>query len=181
MTFLIFEQAALEGRPILKPTGETFKLAGRNLLYNAWKKLGEPLNKGWRVTRDELIQLHFSPHPPRDDVRLIIDFHPTATGKIGLIEPTEIYAYTWGSEGVAEWTPLMLKLRDVFYQEYEQDITPEQKAEIMNAIPYDFRGHDCIEFLYLKGDDKGWNWGRNGMTNAAFLHDAARDYFRKFF
>ena len=75
----------------------------------------------------------------------------------------------------------MLKFHDVFYQKYEQEISPTQKAEIMNAIPCDFHGADFIEFLYLNGDDKGWNWGRSGMTNAAFLHDAARDYFREFF
>jgi len=35
--------------------------------------------------------------------------------------------------------------------------------------------------LYLNGTDRGWNWGRNGMTNAAFLQNSARDYFRKYF
>ena len=63
MSFLIFEQAEIEGRPILRPTGETFSLAGHNLLYKAWEKREKPLNSGWRVTRGELIQLHFSPHP----------------------------------------------------------------------------------------------------------------------
>ena len=178
---MIFEQAAFEDRTILRQTGETFKLAGYNLLYQAWEKRGKPLNTGWRITRDELIQLHFAPQPPRDGVRLIIDFHPTATGRIGLIEPVEIYAYTWGDNGVAEWTPLMLKLRDVFYEEYEQTISPEQKTEILGAIPCNFAGQEWIEFLYLNGDNKGWNWGRNGMTNAAFLQGDARDYFRQFF
>lgn len=182
MTFLLFEKTALdEGGSILRPTGGTFKLAGYNLLHQAWENRGKPLNEGWHVTRDELIRLHFSPEPPRDDVRMVIDFHPTATGRIGLIEPTEIYAYTWGSEGIAQWTPLMLKFHDVFYQEYEEEISTEQKSEILKTIPCDFRGNDFIEFLYLNGDDKRWNWGRNGMTNAAFLHGAAREFFRRFF
>jgi hypothetical protein len=111
MAFLIFEETVLEDRPILRPTGETFKLAGRNILYKAWEARGKPLKTGWRVTRDELTRLCFSPLEPRPDVRLIIDFHPTATGKIGLIEPVEIYAYTWGESGVAQWTPLMLDFR----------------------------------------------------------------------
>jgi len=34
-----------------------------------------------------------------------------------------------------------------------------------------------MELLYLNGDNQGWNWGRNGMTNAAFIHGPARTYF----
>ena len=181
MAFLIFEQAAFEGRPILRKMEQTFKLAGYNLLHQAWETRGKPLNEGWHVTHDELIRLYYSPQQLRDDVRMIIDFHPTSTGRIGLIQPTDIYAYTWGGDvGIAAWTPLMLKLRDVFYQEYDS-ITPEEKAEILKAIPLDFEGGDSTEFLYLNGDDKGWNWGKNGMTNAAFLYGGALDYFRQFF
>lgn len=179
MTFLVFEQAAFQGRPILRPTGETFKLAGHNILYRAWEERGKPLNTGWRVTREEMVRLSGQ----KLDARLIIDFHPTATGRIGLIEPIEIFAYTWANEqGGAAWTPLMLKLRDVFYEEYEHGLTPEQKSKILNEqVPVDFQGEEPIEFLYLNGDDKKWNWGRNGMTNAAFLHRESRDYFRQFF
>jgi hypothetical protein len=59
MAFLIFEQTALEGHSILRPTGGTFKLAGYNLLYRAWENRGKPLNVGWQVARDELLRLHF--------------------------------------------------------------------------------------------------------------------------
>lgn len=145
MAFLIFEEVAFDDRPVLRPTGESFKLAGRNLLYKTWEKRGKLLNAGWQVRRDELIQLHFSPSPPRGGARLIIDFHPTATG-IGLIEPIEIYAYTFGKNGIAEWTPLMLELQDVFYKEYERTISAEQKAEILKTISYHFEGEESIEF-----------------------------------
>lgn len=37
---------------------------------------------------------------------------------------------------------------------------------------------DFVEFLYLQGN---WNWGMNGITNAAFLRGKARAYFREFF
>lgn len=181
MAFLIFERATFEGHSILRQkTGETFSLAGnRNgLLYRAWEKRGKPLNAGWRVTRDELIQLHFSLNPPRSDVRMIIDYDPSSKWRVALIDLIEIYAYTWDDKGAAGWTPLMLKFHDIAEQEYE---TPEQKVEMMKAIPYDSEGPDFVEFLYLKGDDGGWNWGRNGTTNAAFLHGDARDYFRQFF
>jgi hypothetical protein len=180
LSFLVFEQFTTEAGLALRPTGDYFKLAGRNLLYQAWKRMGKPLNKGWHISRGDLLDLHFGGTPPMD-ARLIIDFHPTADGRIGLIEPLDTYGYTFGDDGRATWTPLMLRLHDVFYKEYDVALTPEGRAEIMNRVPTNFEGQETIEFLYLNGDDKGWNWGRNGMTNAAFLQGGARDYFRQFF
>lgn len=181
MTFLVFEEFVAEGKQALRPTGEQFSLAGYNLLHRAWVGLGKPLDKGWHVTRDDLLNLYFDNRARPDGARLVIDFHPSATGRIGLIEPQDIYAYTFGREGGALWTPLMLRLSDVYYAEYETALTPEAKAEIMGRIPIDFAGEEAIEFLYLNGDDKGWNWGRNGTTNAAFIQGGARTYFKQFF
>ncbi len=180
MSFLVFEQFTTDTGPALRPTGDYFKLAGYNLLHRAWERLGRPIDQGWHVSRDDLLDLHFGAARP-SDARLIIDFHPTAAGRIGLIEPLDIYAYTFGDGGHATWTPLMLRLHDVFYEEYEVPLTPQGRAEIVNRVPTDFHGQEAIEFLYLNGDDHGWNWGRNGMTNAAFLQGGARDYFRRFF
>ena len=81
MAFLIFEEAAFEGHRILRQTGQTFKLAGYTLLHKAWEKRGKPLNVGWHVTHEDLIRLHYLPQQPRDDVRMMIDFHPTSTGR----------------------------------------------------------------------------------------------------
>lgn len=185
MSFLVFEQVHTQEGAVLRPrTNGTFSLAGCNvgLLHKAWEKRGRPLNAGWRVAREELIDLQFPDGRPSDsDLRLIIDFHPTATRRIGLIEPIEIFAYTWEENGGAAWTPLMLKLHDVFYEEYDVSLDPGRRAEILNAIPVDFEGEESVEFLYLNGDKKGWTWGRNGMTNAAFLFGAAREYFSQFF
>jgi hypothetical protein len=178
---MIFEEVVADGTGALRPTGDSFSLAGRNLLHRAWGRLGKPLNQGWKVSREDLLDLHFGDTPRPPGARLIIDFHPTSTGRIGLIEPINIYAYTWGDDGWASWTPLMLCLRDVYYKEYEVALSPESKEQIMNRVPTDFPGQESIEFLYLNGDDLCWNWGRNGMTNAAFLQGSARDYFRRFF
>jgi len=71
----------------------------------------------------------------------------------------------------------MLRLRDVFDKEYQHDISPH-RDEILRAIPYNGEGRESIEFLYVA---KWWNWGMNGMTNAVFLQNGARDYFRQFF
>lgn len=181
MTFLVFEQFAAEGQQALRSTGNQFRLAGYNLLHRAWERRGKPLDKGWHVTRDDLLDLHFGNEARPRGARLVIDFHPSATDRIGLIEPLDIYAYTYGDGGRAVWTPLMLRLYDIYYEEYEEALTPEVRTEIMSRIPLDFAGYEAIEFLYLNGDDHGWNWGRNGMTNAAFLQGGARDYFRQFF
>ncbi len=182
MSFLVFEEFEDGGTPALRPTGQTFSLAGYNLLYRAWERLGRPIDRGWHVSRTELLDLHFGSgvHPP--DARLIIDFHPSATGRIGLVEPMDIYAWTFGTEtGQVAWTPLMLRLRDVFYEEYEDALTPDARRTALERIPTDWPASESVEFLYLNGDARGWNWGRNGMTNAAFIHGGARGYFRKFF
>ena len=99
------------------------------------------------------------------------------------MELLDVYAYTWGDDtGGPSWTPLMLRLRDTFYEEYDPPIDEAQKTEILSDLEElgpDTK--DFVEFLYLNGPAYGWNWGKNGMTNAVFLQGAAREYFRKFF
>lgn len=182
MAFLIYELTDQAHSPILKPTGETFSLAGHNLIYRAWQKSGQPTDQGWHISADELIRLHSDGQESYGTRRLIIDFDPKAKRRIGLIELLDIYAYTHGyGSGEASWTPLMLRMRYAFYKEYESEITEEHKSRIIGTIPLSEDGNDFVEFLYLNGPDKGWNWGKNGMTNAAFLQGDARAYFRKFF
>ena len=116
MAFLVFEETVAGNKAVLRPTGATFSLAGHNLLYRAWESRGRPLDVGWMVTREDLVELQFGTEADKEKLRLVIDFHPTSTGRIGLIEPINIYAFTWDDgEGGALWTPLMLCLRDVFY------------------------------------------------------------------
>ncbi|MBU1209044.1 MAG: hypothetical protein KKH04_19325 [Proteobacteria bacterium] len=43
MAFLIFERGTDNIRPILKPTGESFRLAGYNLIHQAWQNRGRPM------------------------------------------------------------------------------------------------------------------------------------------
>jgi hypothetical protein len=178
VAFLIFERAVVENRLILRKTTDVFELAGYNLLYRAWETRGKPFDVGWGVTRDELIQLHCSPQPTRNDVSLIIDVAPKSSRKVELVELVEVHAYTTGNNGVADWTPLMLRLRDVFDGEYEHAMSPEERDGILRAIPCNGEGRESIEFLYLA---KRWNWGMTGRTNAVFLQDGARNYFRQFF
>ncbi len=78
MAFLIFERVIENGSPILRPTGESFSLAGYNLIYQAWEKHGRPIDQGWHVTADELIQLQSKEQYAHDVRRLVIDFDPKA-------------------------------------------------------------------------------------------------------
>lgn len=183
MAFLIFERTdGNGGSGVLRPTGEHFRLAGYNLIYQAWETRDQPLDQGWHVSTDKLIQIDNNGLQTYDTRRMVIDFDPNARWRIGLIELLDIYAYTWGNgSGKVAWTPLMLRLRDVFYEEYDPEITDQQKNEIMQQLPEPDDDSDFVEFLYLNGPDKGWNFGSNGRTNAAFLQGEARAYFRQFF
>ena len=183
MSFLRFERTnGNRGLGVLQPTGEHFRLAGYNLIYQAWKIRGQPLDHGWHVSADELIRIDSNGLHTYDTRRMVIDFDPNARWRIGLIELLDVYAYTWGNgSGEASWTPLMLRLRDVFYEEYDPEITNHQRNEIMQQLPEPNDDSDFVEFLYLKGCDGSWNWGMNGRTNAAFLQGEARAYFRQFF
>lgn len=182
MAFLIFERIyGNGGAVVLRPTGESFRLAGYNLIYKAWEERGQPIDQGWHVSAAELIQIDSKDLQTYDTRRMVIDFHPNARRRIGLIELLDVYAYTWGDDDAGQvfWTPLMLRMRDVYYEEYESEITAQRKSEIMQQLPEPGDDTpDFVEFLYLQHN---WNWGKNGMTNAAFLRGEARAYFREFF
>jgi len=75
---------------------------------------------------------------------------------------------------------MMLELKDVFYDDYD-NLTEEIKAKEISKFEVNEELNIFIEFLYLNGDDKSWNWGKNGMTNAVFIKSEAREYFKKFF
>ena len=167
----------------LENTGKIFKLAGYNLIYKLWVKRDKPTNQGWHISADDLIREFSSGNETYENLRFVIDFHPSAKWRIGLIELLDIYVYTWqGSQkNQASWSPMMLRFHDIMYEEFKNEITEKKKATKISLIDSPAYNDDFVEFLYLNGDDKSWNWGMNGMTNAAFIHGAARDYFRQFF
>lgn len=182
MAFLEFECIEKEGKRNLCYSRNKFSLAGYNLIYQAWEKQGKPLNIGWHVSQDELLWIHSGDQHDSSTRRLVIDYDPNSTKHIGLVELLDIYAFTWSDNGRAAWTPLMLHLRDVLDEKYEQPFESSMKDAVLAELPEpDSAANKSVEFLYLNGDDKGWRWGMNGMTNAAFLDGAARKYFKQFF
>ena len=183
MAFLEFERFQTQGERLMRPTGNSFSLAGYNLIYRAWEQQGMPLDMGWRVSRDELLRIHSDGRYDSSTLRLVIDYDPKADWRISLIELLDVYAFTWSNgNGAPSWTPLMLRLTSVFDRKYDLPLDSSRKDEILGRLPEpEPDAPDFVEFLYLQGPDRGWNWGMNGMTNAAFLHGDARKYFRQFF
>lgn len=185
MAFLVYERFRDSRENLIRPTGEGFSLAGRNvgLIYKAWESMAKPTNEGWHVSADELIRIQSDGAHDASTRLLVVDWHPDSKWRIGLIELLDIYAYTWSDDNIgASWTPLMLRFRDVRYEDQHEGLETSQRQEIMAILPEPSSdAPDFVEFLYLNGDDKGWTWGMSGMTNAAFLSGEARDYFRQFF
>lgn len=179
MSFIIFNKRNTGNKTLLTNTGQHYSLAGRNLIYNLWLKQGKPVNEGRHITADDILKEQ-SPELTSCNAELIIDFHPSSRERIGLVSLKDIFIFTHGYAGTAYWSPMMLFLKDVFYEEYEEELSEEKKSEIITLIPWNERKEKIVEFLYLNGDDRGWNWGRNGMTNACFLHEETMEYFKKY-
>lgn len=179
MAFMIY----IRNNGKLNYTGQSFSLAGYNLIYRLWEKCGRPTDAGWHLEADELIREHTDGKESIKTNALLIDFHPNASNRVGIIELLDVYAYTYSGATKANvsWTPMMLRLRDVLYEEYDAPITYAEKEQRISSLSDPDNKDDFVEFLYLNGQDKGWNWGRNGMTNAAFIHGPAREYFRRYF
>lgn len=64
---------------------------------------------------------------------------------------------------------MMFRLRDVLYEEYEKEISDAEKEQKIKNFENPDNQEDFVDFLYLNGQDKSWNWRLNAMTNAAFI------------
>ena len=179
MAYLKFKRFQHNGETRVRPTGQNFVFGGRNLIYEAWNRRGQPLDEGWHVSATELAEIN-GDDPTQ--VMLVIDWNPRSKTYIGLAELLDVYAYTWAYGGdVPLWTPVMFRMRSLLDDGVE---SPEQKRERLNAglLEPDADELDFVSFLYLAGEKNGWRWGRGSGTNtAAFLEGAAREYFRRFF
>jgi hypothetical protein len=179
MAFLIFTKEEHNTHMVYKNLNQHYKLAGWGLIYALWSKKGKPLNSGYSLSADELLK-QYNETFSADTHSLVIDFHPSAKTRIGLIEIEKIHLYTFGDSKSAYWSPMMLELRQVFYEDYE-NLSVEEKTKILSELEISPDRQPIAEFLYLNGDENSWNWGRSGGTNAAFINDEPRKYFKNFF
>jgi hypothetical protein len=179
MAFLYYQRE--KGK--LKKTGQSFSLAGYNLIYQLWELNGSPTDQGWHISANDLIKRYSNENDSHTSAAMLIDFDPSSKWRIGIIEILDIYLYTYSgtTREKSGWSPMMLRFRNVMYEEYDDELREDKKNKILESINDTHSSEDFVEFLYLNGSDKGWNWGRNGMTNAAFIEGPARDYFRKYF
>ena len=185
MAFYLYKRVPQNGEEYFERVKKV-KLAGYNSIYNLWKKNNKPINKGWHISANDLIKELTKDKGDENSYRVIIDFDPNSTWRIGLIEIRDIYVYTIGDskEGKVwvKWSPIMMRLRDVYYEEFTSAVPKEQledRKKAFNVIR--INNDDIFEFVYLQGDDNGWNWGRVGQVNATFIHKEARSYFKNFF
>ena len=185
MAFYLYKRVLQNGEEYFERVKKV-KLAGYNSIYNLWKKNNKPINKGWHISANDLIKELTKDKGDENSYRVIIDFDPNSTWRIGLIEIRDIYVYTIGDskEGKVwvKWSPIMMRLRDVYYEEFTSAVPKEQledRKKAFNVIR--INNDDIFEFVYLQGDDNGWNWGRVGQVNATFIHKEARSYFKNFF
>lgn len=177
MSFLLYQKVFKEDKIFYLNSNSNYKLAGFGLIHSLWIKLGRPINSGWSITSEQILK-EVNPEYSEVSHSLIIDYHPSSKEEIGLIEINKIHLYTYGENNKALWTPMMLLLNDVYYND---DIQEQNKDELINSFEPLINGKKIFEFLYLNGDNYSWNWGRSGMTNAAFIHEEARRYFSPFF
>ena len=152
-------------------------------IYDLWQKRNKPMDVGWHISANDFIAEYSKGEDGFETADMLVDYHPSAKWRIGLIELLDIYVFTYSrkEKGQANWSPMMLRFRDALDEEYEEDFSEDFKRQKVKEFPDPQSDKDLIEFLYLNGCDTGWNWGKNGMTNAAFLHSQARDYFREYF
>ena len=178
MAYWKFERFQHNGETLVRPAGK-IKLGGRNLIYEAWKGLGRPLDEGWRVSARELVEIN-GDDPAQ--VLLVIDWNPNSETYIGLAELLGVYAYTWSGDGdVPEWTPVMFSMRSLLDEGVENTEQKRVRLDAGLAEP-DPDKSDFVSFLYMAGEAGGWSWRRGRGTNAAaFLEVPAREYFRRFF
>ena len=179
MAFLYYQRANGE----LKKTSQSFSLAGYNLIYQLWELKGKPTDQGWHVTANDLIKQHSNGKDSHSSAAMLVDFDPNSKWRIGIIELLDVYIYTYSGVTKEEsgWSPMMLRFKDVMYEEYDDELSDDKKNKIITLIKDPQSEEDFVEFLYLNGSDKWWNWGMNGMTNAAFIQSPAREYFRAYF
>jgi hypothetical protein len=170
MAFLLYHKKVDNDKVFYINKNQNYKLGGYGLIFQAWVQKGKPINKGWSATANELLS-NYDSNFEADKHLLLIDFDPNSKYRIGIIEIEKIHVYTYGNEEDGS-------VYNVFYEEEYDCLSVEEKGEIISKIEVGIDRGRNIEFLYLQG---GWNWGRNGSTNAAFIPDEARNFFRQFF
>lgn len=157
-------------------------LAGHNVIYNQWKKKGEPRNEGWQINSNDLENELQNLVDADYRSLVLIDYDPSGKEEVVLLQVKDIYAYTYASKDTGEvwWTPIMLRMQKVFGRELQNELSDKQRKDLISNFNAEYQ-EEVIEFLYLQGEKRGWNWGMVGRVNGALIPPEAREYFLPFF
>ncbi|MGH7598704.1 MAG: hypothetical protein ACREOI_20305 [bacterium] len=184
MPFYVYQKVDEDGKSFFKRTGKHFSFAGYNLLHKSWQKLGKPINQGWHVSSVDLVEQWSGINGSYDYTRLIIDYDPQSKRRIAFAEALDIYVYTYGdlNTGEAWWSPMMWRMKQVFYRPINSETDEQQKISMTEKIEaFDYSTDDIMQFLYLHGNERRWIFGAAGRTNGTFIEKDSREYFKKFF
>lgn len=157
-------------------------LAGYNAVFKLWEKKGKPLNRGWNISKEELITYALGKEEEVDLHSAIFDIIPSRKDQVYLLEVLDIYLYTYREEKTerARWSNLMLRLSEIFGKEKIE--SEEEKAGLTREFPFKrWPEENIYTFLYLKGEEGSWNWSRLGQMNGALIFKEAQAYFKEFF
>ena len=137
-----------------------FKMAAYNFIYQTWDSQGRPHN-GW-VARDSLIDRviwnHYNiPNP----------FILNRTMNYSYII-SEIWGWTYFDNTIVTWTPILLVGKEI-------ELLNEQN----NEYEYLIQDSYCYQFMYLQGDNGGWQWGAGGPSNSPLLFDDTFAWFKR--
>ena len=157
-------------------------LAGYNIIYNQWRKKGEPRNEGWQIDFNDLVSELQDKVSPGYRPAILIDYDPSGKEEAVLLQVNDLYAYTYACKDTGKvWgTPIMLHMQKVFGRSLPEGSNAEQRKDLISRFDAEYQ-EEVIEFLYLQGEDRGWNWGMVGRVNAALIPPDARKFFRQYF
>jgi hypothetical protein len=170
MPYIVYRTTKLATGGVRYHNPKQVSLAGRGLIQSTLRRLGVlgESDSGWTISASDLLQTaNYAP----DIHALVIDTAPRRP-TVSLFQARSIVGYSYSS-----WTPIMLRLEQLFVDEPAPISTEETKRE--------FNDDECERcavrsILYLKGGyaEGDWNWGGNSRTTAALLWDDAWTFFR---
>ncbi len=173
MPFLIYR--CVQNRSDLALQGRV-SLAGRAGPLAAAARAALPSGDGastWHLSGGQLLEaLGWLPSAQH---RLIVDLKPNVPNNVSLYRVLRV----WGHSSAC-WTPVALRLQPLFVDRRTADPNRFKKLFKFPALDEPL----VHEFLYLQGGFRRqpkkrneWQWGRNGLVNAALLWPDALSFF----
>lgn len=142
---------------------EQVALLGGGLIRSAWERKGSPMYEGWTVTDADMLAV-WECEP--ETSALVIDMKPKGQD-VSLFQLWAVSGWTDGS-----WTPLMLHLRTLFWDDPPDKPIEEFKSSFKRDPA---QGKYVRTFMYVRG--KGWTRGGIGASSRLLITDGLWDYF----